>query len=76
MLIVKIEGPVDDAVIGLSTQTHLILAGVVQVQFIRDQQGCWADVYLSSDEAPTTYPIGNAAYVMNESGRTISSFVP
>lgn len=71
MLILKIVDQAAVATLDELTLPHLLVTGVVRVDFIRNENGCWADVYAPLLE---TYPVENAAYVMNESGKTISSF--
>lgn len=70
MLIVKIMcGPEDSS--AEHTLPHTIVSGVTRVDFRREETGCWADVYTSGMEI---YPVEVAAFVMNEAGKTVSSF--
>lgn len=82
MLIVKIMGPErlpDDD----SRKTHTLLTNVTQVRFLNvpvpdstEQQGLVQLTFGDHREgwAPEEFPVPGNVYVMNEAGRTITTF--
>lgn len=79
MMIVKITGgenaPDHDA-----RKTHTLLSNVIAVDFTRDPFGTaearvtFATGPMNANTEVETFPVPGNAYVMNEDGKTISSF--
>jgi hypothetical protein len=77
MLIVKMMSA-EDAPDEDTRKTYRLITGVIDARFERDEEAGGPVMYVwysSPDEdRPSTFCISGNVYIMNEAGRTISSF--
>lgn len=58
-----------------TTSTYRLLTGVLSVNFTRDDHGlAYAELLFDTSDDTETFELSGNVYVMNESGKTISSF--